>query len=109
MIFHLNLEELAVCMRIGIHNWEKNLRQKVLVSVTLSYIRDDYIIDYAVIAAQITDFLENTEYNFLEDAAEALLAVLKSNQKILKCTVKLAKPTVSFLHKVSVTATTAGE
>ena len=109
MIFHLNLEELTVYMRIGIHNWEKNLKQKVLVSVTLSYAKDDDIMDYTVVAAQITDFLESAEYNFLEDAAEALLTVLKSNPKILKCIVKLTKPTVSFVHKVSVTATTAGE
>lgn len=94
VIFHLKIEDFAVNMDIGVYNWERVVKQRVLVCIDLSYTCvDKVIIDYAALGSTVAGFLTNRKYDFLEDAARGLVNFLKAEYEnvMTKCSVRMHK------------------
>ncbi|MGN7661145.1 MAG: dihydroneopterin aldolase [Anaplasma sp.] len=88
------MENLTVYMHVGTYDWEKVLRQKVLVSVNLAYAEGRYdTACYAALGQKAADFLGAREYDMLESAAMDLVNnIVQGTPGLSECQVELEKP-----------------
>ncbi|MGN7678483.1 MAG: dihydroneopterin aldolase [Anaplasma sp.] len=114
MIVRLRIKDLVVYMHIGTYDWEKVLRQKVLVSVNLVYAEGKYdTVCYAALGQKVADFLGTREYDMLESAAMDLVnSIVQETPGLSKCRVKLEKPNAAhelMADKIAVSVTWMAE
>lgn len=94
------IDELTVHCVIGVHDWERRVRQKLLVSVELeadltSAARTDDLaatIDYATAADQIEDIAVAGRFRLIEALAERIAQVLLQTPAIHRIRVTVRKP-----------------
>ncbi|WP_169193167.1 dihydroneopterin aldolase [Anaplasma platys] len=99
MIFHLKIEDLIVNMDIGVYNWERVLKQKVIVCLDVSYIyKNGEFVDYEAARNKVAGLLTSKKYDLLESAATDVVHFLKKEYEgvVTKCCVKLHKHRCSF-------------
>ncbi|ACZ49302.1 dihydroneopterin aldolase [Anaplasma centrale str. Israel] len=101
MVFQLSIEGLSVYMQIGVHGWEKAVKQKVLVDVNLSYLaKPGAIICYSSLKKLVIAAASEAHgHELLEDVAKDLVGcIVKDYPVVSECTVKLSKPTASCMQ-----------
>ncbi|WP_249549083.1 dihydroneopterin aldolase [Anaplasma phagocytophilum] len=111
MVFQLNIEDLAVCMCIGVYNWERIIKQKVHVSMSITYSSEQggEFLDYDILSQRVVELLTAKDYLLLEDAISDILSfIVLEYDTTLACEVKICKPVVSFIRdskSISISAT----
>ena len=91
---------LHVDALIGVHDWERALRQTLVIDLDLgSDLRagaaHDALadaLDYQAVAKRVTGFVEASSYQLLESLAEALAALLIAEFAIPWLRIRIAKP-----------------
>lgn len=97
IIFIDNLEVETV---IGVYDWERSIRQKLVVDLTLGWdvrlaAEQDNIalsLDYALITQHVQAFSENSSFKLVESYAENLSAMLLDIFKVPWLRLRVSKP-----------------
>ena len=96
MVFRLSIAGLSVYTRIGVYGWEKALKQKVVVNVSLSYPAKSDIICYSRLKKRVVAALEAHGRELLEDVAKDLVScIVQEYPAVSECVVELSKPVTS--------------
>ena len=92
------IEGLDVKTVIGIHDWERNIRQQLVIDLELATdIRPaaskdniEHTLNYQLISQRITEFVQQSSYGLIETLAEHLAALLMDEYSVpwLKLTVR---------------------
>ena len=85
---------------IGVHDWERRLRQTLVIDLTLAAdvrtaaARDQLqdALDYDAVARAVTELVENNRFRLIETLAEAIAAHLREQFGIAWLRVRLDKP-----------------
>lgn len=94
----LSIEQLTIHTVIGIHPWEKKIRQKLVLDIHIPMdakaVQDriEATLDYTAIAHTVTDFFSKNTFNLIETAAEQVAALLKETFPITSLTIRIEKP-----------------
>lgn len=94
------IEGLTVLTTIGVYEWEKTIKQKLILDLEMSWDNkpagesDDVslCLDYFLVSQSITSFIQSTQFELIECVAErvAQLVIQKFSVHWLK--VKVSKP-----------------
>ena len=94
------IEALAVETVIGVYDWERTIRQRLVMDLEMATdIRaaaadDDltHTLDYAAISARIQTYAEESQFELVETFAERLAALLREEFSIPWLTMTVRKP-----------------
>ena len=94
------IEGLAVETVIGVFDWERQIKQRLLIDLELdTYIAraastDDlqYTLDYKAISDAVIAFAENSDYQLIESLAEDLAAMILKDFSVSGLRLKISKP-----------------
>lgn len=98
MINTLEISALHVTTQIGIHPWEKAIRQPlqidISIKINMTEVQDniDNTIDYDLLCKTITTFVESNQFNLIETVAEKIALLLEEQFKVNTYTVRVSKP-----------------
>ncbi|MFW2331615.1 MAG: dihydroneopterin aldolase, partial [Nitrospinota bacterium] len=107
----IKIEQLSAYCLIGIFDWERQVKQKVLIDIVLfSDIKnatqnDDikYTANYKKITQAVLKEVENSEFYLIETLAEHLTSVILKYDNVNKVKITVSKPgAVKFTENVSV-------
>ena len=84
---------------IGIHDWERRIRQTLVIDLDLATdvraaaARDhiDDALDYDTVAGRVTALVEGSEFQLIESLAEAIVTLLREEMGITWLRLRLAK------------------
>jgi dihydroneopterin aldolase len=108
------IQQLAVKTTIGVYDWEKKIKQQLLLDIEMSSnITDaassdniDDTIDYASVASTITCFIEQNSFELIETVAEKVAAIILDEFAVSQVSITLEKPgAVENAHTVGVRIT----
>lgn len=74
------IRNLRLATTIGVHQWERGIRQTVVISLEMAFDnrrasasdRVEDTLDYATISDDLRQFVEQSEYQLVESLAEAI-------------------------------------
>ncbi len=110
----ITIENLKLRTIIGIFEWEKNIKQDVVINVEIQFdgrlaAESDNIedtVDYKKITKEIIKYVEEGRFNLIEKIAGGVAEIVIKVPKVLRTTVKVAKPgALRYADSVSVTYT----
>lgn len=94
----LTIKGFAVSTAIGIHAWEKQIKQRLLIDITIhadfADCRDDInrTIDYDKLCQSVRERIEKKSFNLIETVANEIAEYLKTTFSITALTVSVSKP-----------------
>jgi dihydroneopterin aldolase len=85
---------------IGVYDWERNIRQAVVLDLELASDnragaesdRIDDALDYAAVSQRLLSFIEGSEFQLIETLAEQVADILLSEFQVPWLRLRLAKP-----------------
>jgi dihydroneopterin aldolase len=94
------LRELRVNTIIGIHAWERRVRQTLCIDLEMAAdiekaaVSDaiDDTLNYQAVAERVTAYAEKSRFNLIETLAERVAGILQKEFKIPWMRVKVSKP-----------------
>ena len=94
------IKELKIETVIGVYEWEKNIKQQVVLDIELSCDTtkaaetDDlrYAIDYAAISSRLTEVIEAAKFQLIEALAEHAARLILQEFSISHLKLSVAKP-----------------
>jgi dihydroneopterin aldolase len=94
------IQQLAVKTTIGVYDWEKKIKQQLLIDIQMSSDitgaassdNIDDTIDYAVVASTITCFIEQNSFELIETVAEKVAAIILNDFAVTQVSLTLQKP-----------------
>jgi dihydroneopterin aldolase len=94
------IEELAIETVIGIYDWERKIRQKVVFDLEMGTdIRQaaatdtiDNTLDYKAVAKRVIQFVESSEFQLVETLAERVAEIIQQEFAVRWLKLKLSKP-----------------
>ena len=94
------IEGLEVDTLIGAYDWERDIRQCLLIDIDMAWdntapaLEDDLTkaLDYAVVSERITTFAREASFELVETFAERLVQMLMDEFNIPGIRLKLTKP-----------------
>ena len=94
------IEGLRADAIIGVYDWERSIRQQLVLDVELaadnrraaSGDRIEDAVDYAAISARLITCIESSEFQLIESLAEKLATILLEEFAIPWLRLRLAKP-----------------
>ncbi|MDF1677822.1 MAG: dihydroneopterin aldolase [Legionellaceae bacterium] len=95
---YLRIEGLRIEARIGVHAWEKKIKQALLIDLEIptdfSQIDDkiERAIDYDALCQHVTELVQSTQFNLIETVATHIQASLQTTFKIKTATIRVSKP-----------------
>ncbi|MCP0913148.1 MULTISPECIES: dihydroneopterin aldolase [Legionella] len=106
----LDITGLAVATKIGIHPWEQQILQRLLIDISIpvdiSNCRNELAntIDYDQVCQQVTDYLKSKPFSLIETVAEEIAQLIKQEFYVSQLTVRVSKPhAIKNAANVSVT------
>ena len=92
----IHIEELTIDTIIGILDFERNSKQKVIIETKINYNHtENQFINYVLIIKDIEKCLYEKEYKLLEDALNDISKVLFENYaQIVSLYLKISKPDI---------------
>lgn len=99
------IDQLTLEMSVGIYEQEKQNRQRVLISITLSVesppqkinLQIEDVVSYETIIREVTDLSKAHHYDLLEEFAEDIAHICLINPKTKSAKIKVLKPDI-FPH-----------
>ncbi len=110
----IKIENLRLRTVVGIFEWEKKVKQEVIINVEMELdgaeaIEKDeieYTMDYKSLTKKIISEVEGNNYNLIERIAGDVMRIVIEDGRVLKATVKIDKPgALRYADSVSVTHT----
>ena len=107
----IRITDLSLRTIIGIFDWERTRKQKVLINVEIQFnasraARSDKVkdtVDYKTITKKIIKHVEVSEYFLLEKLADQVLKIVMEDRKVKAAKVRIDKPgALRFARSVSV-------
>lgn len=94
------VRELRVDTVIGVYDWERTVRQSVVLDLEMATdIRKaagadalEHTLDYAAISERIVAFIENSEFELIESMAERVAALVLEEFAVPWLRLRLCKP-----------------
>lgn len=107
----INIKNLKLRTIIGIHDWEREHNQDVVINIEIHYdatkaavsdrIQDT--LDYKKITKAVIKLVESSRFQLIEKLASQILDLVLSEKKVKEATVRLDKPfALRFAESVSV-------
>ncbi len=108
-LIHIN--DLLLRTIIGVNEDERHKKQDVLINITLytdhsAAVTDNLVdtIDYSLIARQVSELVENSQYLLVEKLATEITKVCLADLRVERAVVRVEKPmAVRFTRSVGVT------
>lgn len=91
------IQGLAVSTRIGVHRWEQQIDQRLVLNIEISQdlsICDDSLektIDYAALCERVTAFISSQSFKLIETVAEKTAQLLKDEFAVAQVCVTVNK------------------
>ena len=107
----IQITDLKLKAIIGTHDWERKVKQVVVINVTFEYnslqaAKTDNIrhaTDYKTITKKIIKYIQESHFYLLEALTANVLKIIMTNKAITKATVRIDKPlALRFAKSVSV-------
>lgn len=98
MIDTLHISALSMSTHIGVHAWEQQILQKILLDIRipldLSQCNNELrnTIDYDALCQAVTSFVESNAFTLIETVAEQVAQLIKDTFSINQVTVSVSKP-----------------
>ncbi|WP_111976758.1 dihydroneopterin aldolase [Algibacillus agarilyticus] len=94
------IEELTVNSCIGVYDWEKRIRQKLIFDIEMAWpnsepaATDDITkaLDYSEVSAAVTRFAESRKFELLEAMIEQIAELIMTTFGVKWLKIKLSKP-----------------
>lgn len=106
----IRITDLCLETIIGIFDWERKEKQKVVINVEIEFnaakaIRSDHVqdtVDYKIITKNIIRHVEAAQYFLLEKMTDSVLKIVLEDPKVKKARVRIDKPgALRFARSVS--------
>lgn len=96
----LQITGLRVSAVIGVHAWERQLRQPLLIDLSLEMDATaaaasdqiDDALDYGAVARRVTELIEASSFQLIETLAESIASTVLDEFAPASITVKIDKP-----------------
>ena len=107
----IRITDLSLKTIIGIFDWERKRKQKVVINVELEFnaskaVKTDNVddtVDYKVITKKIIQHVGESKYFLLEKMAGSVLKIVLEDQRVKWAKVRIDKPgALRFARSVSV-------
>lgn len=94
------IRELRADTIIGVYDWEREVRQTVVLDLdmagnnVLAAQSDDVAdaLDYAAVSSRVLNFIENSEFQLIETMAEQVAAIILEEFRVPWLRLRLCKP-----------------
>ncbi|MFM2480336.1 dihydroneopterin aldolase [Celerinatantimonas sp. YJH-8] len=94
------IEELYILATIGVYNWEKEIKQKLLLDLSMDWdnhpaaATDDlrHALNYAAVSEAVTSLVSGKPFELIETVAEEVAALLLNDFQIQHVAVTVRKP-----------------
>ncbi len=94
------IQGLSVETIIGIHEWERNTRQTVVIDLEMSVQADKaavsdwigYAVDYSAVSERVVEFVEASHYKLIETLAQQLARIIMREFGVPWLQLRIAKP-----------------
>ena len=105
------IQDLLIRGIIGIHDWEREKKQDILINVEMEAncrpagLSDDFkdAVDYRAVTKSIISLVENSAFFLVEKMAEEIAAICLENPKVDLARVRVEKPgAVRFSRSVGI-------
>lgn len=107
----IRITDLSLKTIIGIFDWERKQKQKVIINVELEFnaskaVKTDRVkdtVDYKTITKKIIQHVEGSKYFLLEKMTDSVLKIVLKDPKVKRAKVRIDKPgALRFARSVSV-------
>ena len=107
----IRITDLSLKTIIGIFDWERKQKQKVVINVELEFnaskaVKTDQVkdtVDYKTITKKIIRHVEGSKYFLLEKMTDSVLKIVLKESKVKKAKVRIDKPgALRFARSVSI-------
>lgn len=94
----LHINGLNLATRIGVHDWEQRINQKLSVDIIIpadfSDCQDDIskTLDYDKLCQQVTNHIESNTFKLIETVAVSTALLIKETFQVKQVTVNVSKP-----------------
>ncbi|KFA58854.1 dihydroneopterin aldolase [Gilliamella sp. Choc4-2] len=94
------IEGLTVYTTIGVYEWEKTIKQKLIIDLEMAWDNqpagqtDDVTLclDYFLVSQLITNFIQSTQFELIECVAEQIAKLIIEKFAVQWLKVKISKP-----------------
>jgi len=94
------IEGLKFYSTIGIHNWEKNTKQPIIIDLSLfiekiknnNKDKIDETVDYKAISYSVKKLVEDNKFELIETMGKEIALLCLTNEKVFEVKVKINKP-----------------
>ncbi|GAB3282231.1 dihydroneopterin aldolase [Parahaliea aestuarii] len=94
------IRELAVDTVIGVYDWERAVRQTLLLDLDMGWDNRpaaagdnlQHALDYAAVSARIASFMDGQQFQLIETAAEEIAALVRTEFGVPWLRLRLCKP-----------------
>lgn len=91
----IEIEQLTFKCIIGILDFERIKKQKVVINISFEYeFSKDIFIDYSEISSLVKSTMKQQKFLLLEDAILYIETLLQNNYKISYLKIKISKPNI---------------
>lgn len=95
----LFISELRIDSEIGVHEWEKNIKQPISLDIELSTQADraaqtdtlQHSVDYEAVTNRVTEFITSKHFNLVETVAEEVAQLLQREFDVEWLRLRVAK------------------
>lgn len=94
------IESLTVYTTIGVYDWEKNIKQKLVLDLEMAWDNKpagnsdnvEFCLDYFVVSQSITSFIEANKFELIETVAERVAQLVIEQFSVQWLKIKVSKP-----------------
>lgn len=94
------IEQLVVFTTIGAYDWEKKIKQKLLLDIEMAFDTSiagrtdelDFALDYAKVSAQVVEFIEAGKFLLIERVAHEVAELIMGQFLVSWVRIKITKP-----------------
>lgn len=106
------IEGLTVLTTIGVYEWEKTIKQKLILDLEIAWDNKpagesdnvSFCLDYFVVSQTITQFIESSKFELIECVAERVAEIVIKQFSVTWLKVKVSKPNaIANARNVAVT------
>lgn len=96
----INLRKISLRPIIGVYDWERKVRQEVLVNLEIEFensgaVKSDDLndtLDYEMLIRMLRERLETTGFYLIERLAGEIANIVMTESRVIKTTVEVIKP-----------------